>query len=210
MEPRTTFVKKIIGSSIATLGLITIIAVSIVNLRKPLDMNTQDTSTTTDPVNTITIPPDAPTIPTIIVSNTNTSVTPPSSPTPVTTTTTTPTTATQPTPVDIPKQTTPAPVTYAYTDGAYTATGSYRSPGGYDELGVNLTLHNDIITDVNVTLGANDNTSLRYQEMFVANYKQYVVGKDISTVHLTKVSGSSLTPQGFNDALAQIESQAKA
>jgi hypothetical protein len=42
-----------------------------------------------------------------------------------------------------------------------------------------------------------------------ADYKQYVVGKKIDEVQLTKVSGSSLTPQGFNDALAKIKAEAK-
>jgi uncharacterized protein with FMN-binding domain len=97
-----------------------------------------------------------------------------------------------------------------YKDGTYSATGSYMSPGGPDQVALSLTLKNDIITDATCTPEPGDNTSSRYQAIFAANYKQYVIGKDISTVHLTKVSGSSLTSKGFNDALAQIETQAKA
>ena len=92
----------------------------------------------------------------------------------------------------------------------YTATGSYMSPGGEEQIKVTLTLANDIITNAAVTSLAYDRTSQRYQGMFISGYKQYVIGKDISTVDLTYVSGSSLTPKGFDDALSQIESQAKA
>jgi uncharacterized protein with FMN-binding domain len=97
-----------------------------------------------------------------------------------------------------------------YKDGTYSATGSYMSPGGEDQIAISLTLTNDIITDVTATNMAGDHTSARFEDKFISGYKQYVVGKKISDVHLTKVSGSSLTPAGFNDALAQIKSQAKA
>ena len=96
-----------------------------------------------------------------------------------------------------------------YKDGTYSAVGSYMSPGGLDHVGVSLTLANDVVTDVTVTPEPGDNTSAHYQAKFVSGYKQYVVGKDISSIHLTVVSGSSLTPKGFQDALSQIEVQAQ-
>ena len=101
-------------------------------------------------------------------------------------------------------------VTSTYKDGSYTATGSYMSPGGEDQLLVSLTLANDVVTDVSVTPQAGDRTSSRYQARFISGYKSYVVGQNIASIYLTKVSGSSLTPVGFNDALNQIKSQAKA
>jgi len=98
----------------------------------------------------------------------------------------------------------------AYKDGTYTATGSYMSPGGEDQIAVTVTLASDIITDVSVAPTAGDGTSARYQSRFVASYKQYVVGKNIATLNLGTISGSSLTPVGFNNALSQIKAQAKA
>ena len=116
-----------------------------------------------------------------------------------------------------PKTTTPSvPVavkpkqTSVYKDGTYTATGSYMSPGGNEQITVTITLANDIITSSSVTAGAYDHTSLRYQDMFISGYKQYVTGQNIANVNLTYVSGSSLTPAGFNSALAQIKAAAKA
>ena len=99
---------------------------------------------------------------------------------------------------------------YIYKDGTYTATGSYMSPGGEDQVTVTLTIAKDIVTDVSVTPGAQDRTSQRYQQRFIAGYKQYVVGKNIASLNLGVISGSSLTPIGFNAALTQIKAQAKA
>lgn len=113
------------------------------------------------------------------------------------------------TPVTTTKQPSDKPKT-AYKNGTYSATGFYMSPGGPDKLNVTLTIANDVVTDATVTEAAGDNTSVKYQEKFIAGYKQYVIGQKIDTLNLTKVSGASLTPIGFNDALAQIKVKAKA
>ena len=84
------------------------------------------------------------------------------------------------------------------------------SPGGYDQLGVSVTLQNDIITAATVTNMAGDGRSSRYQNAFIGGFKPYVIGQNIASVNLTYVSGASLTPQGFNDAIQQIMTQAKA
>jgi uncharacterized protein with FMN-binding domain len=107
-----------------------------------------------------------------------------------------------PPPIDIPKS--------VYKDGTYSAIGSYMSPGGYDQIGVSVTLKNDIITGASVTNMGVDRRSQRYQDQFISGYQQYVVGQNIANVFLTKISGASLTPSGFNDALTQIKAQAKA
>lgn len=118
------------------------------------------------------------------------------------------TTAATTTPVtadaDIPKNT-----ATVYKNGTYAATGSYMSPGGADRLAVSLTLADDIITDITVTPGAGDPKSEKYQAMFISGYKQFVVGKNIADVKLSKVSGSSLTSIGFNEAIDKIKAEAK-
>ena len=50
---------------------------------------------------------------------------------------------------------------------------------------------------------------MEYQDDFVGGYKSQVVGKSIAEIQLGKVSGSSLTSRGFNEALDQIRNQAK-
>lgn len=97
----------------------------------------------------------------------------------------------------------------AYEDGTYTVVGSYPRPNGTEEIGVELTLADNIITAVSVEVKAENPISKKMQEDFAANYKTQVVGKSLSAVKLEKVSGSSLTPKGFNDAIEKIKAQAQ-
>jgi hypothetical protein len=97
-----------------------------------------------------------------------------------------------------------------YKDDSYSATGDYYSPGGEESVAVSLTLQNGVVVASNVQSGANDPTASSYQSIFISNYKPYVIGKKINDIKLSNVSGSSLTPQGFNNALKQIEHQAEA
>ena len=106
--------------------------------------------------------------------------------------------------------TTPVVGKLEYKDGTYTANGKYMSPGGPDEIAVILTIKNDIVTDADVKTVVADKTSQKYQDKFISGYKQVVIGKKLSDLKLTKVSGASLTPEGFNDALTKIKAQAKA
>jgi uncharacterized protein with FMN-binding domain len=106
--------------------------------------------------------------------------------------------------------TTAATAGSTYKDGTYSATGSYFSPGGQESIKVNVTLKNDIVTASSAVSGANDPTAQVYQMSFINGYKIYVIGKDISSIKLSNVSGSSLTSQGFNNALKQIEQHATA
>lgn len=99
---------------------------------------------------------------------------------------------------------------YAYKNGTYTAVGSYMSPGGQDKIGVTLTIKNDIVASSSIKQMPGDNTSARFQNIFAAGYQSQVVGQDISNLSVGKVSRSSLTPEGFNDALDKIRAQAKA
>ena len=114
------------------------------------------------------------------------------------------------TPVTVPPPAT-VPKNYValYKDGTYSANGTYNSPGGQDQIAVTLVLKNDIVTDATVTTVVADRTSQKYQDKFIAGFKQYVVGQNISSLKLTVVSGASLTPIGFNDALAKIKANAK-
>ena len=97
----------------------------------------------------------------------------------------------------------------SYKDGTYKATGDYVSPGGSQEITVSVTVENGIITDTSAQNGANDTESKEHQGDFIAGYKSKVVGKKLSEVSLSRVSGSSLTSQGFNDAIQQIRQDAK-
>lgn len=97
-----------------------------------------------------------------------------------------------------------------YKDGTYTATDSYQTPESVESIAVTLSLKNGIVTDSSIVTSSHARESGRYQSSFAAGYKQYVIGKSIKSLSLTRVSGSSLTSNGFNAALAQIRNQAAA
>lgn len=118
----------------------------------------------------------------------------------------TPATTSVPTSAAVPGTTATASL---YKNGTYSAVGSYRAPSGPEQITVSLTLVNDIVTEATVTGSSEEDTSQRYMDRFISGYKQYVIGKNIASIKLTRVSGSSLTPIGFDNALKQIEAQAK-
>ncbi len=99
---------------------------------------------------------------------------------------------------------------HTYKDGTYKATGTYQSPGGTEHIDVTVTLKGDAVSDSSVVAGSQNPTGQEYEGQFISAYKSFVTGKDIDTISLSKVSGSSLTSGGFNNALSQIKSQAKA
>lgn len=97
-----------------------------------------------------------------------------------------------------------------FKDGTYTATGSYQTPGGQESIDLTVTLSGNTITDAKVVQNASGGEAAEYQSKFASGYRSLVVGKKITDVSLTRVAGSSLTPVGFNNAISDIENQAKA
>jgi uncharacterized protein with FMN-binding domain len=100
--------------------------------------------------------------------------------------------------------------TSSVKDGTYTASSSYQVPHGQESIKVDVTLSGGTVTAVSIQNSANDRDSEFYQEQFAANYKSAVVGKKISGLQISSVSGASDTTDGFNQALEQIASQAQA
>jgi uncharacterized protein with FMN-binding domain len=96
-----------------------------------------------------------------------------------------------------------------YKDGTYTADGNYTYHSGSEKITISITLKNDVITDTTFAGKPSVPPSGKFMDMFAGGYKQLVIGKNIDEVHLDKVSGSSRTPIGFNDALEKIKSEAK-
>lgn len=97
-----------------------------------------------------------------------------------------------------------------YKDGTYTAVGSYVSPGGPETIDITLTIKDDVITEASAKPNATLPASVNWQGVFSANFSSMIVGKPLDEVQLDHVSGSSLTPKGFNDAVAKIKTQAEA
>lgn len=96
-----------------------------------------------------------------------------------------------------------------YSAGEYTATGSYTTPGGTEQLGVTLTLETDgTISALSVEpMGVNPN-SKQFQGQFAGGIADVAVGRSIADLQVDKVAGSSLSSGGFNAALDAIAAEA--
>jgi uncharacterized protein with FMN-binding domain len=95
-----------------------------------------------------------------------------------------------------------------YKDGSYTEPGTYVSPGGEEHISVTLTLSKNIITKMKVITVKADPTATGYEQLFEGGISAATVGKNINTLNIGVVAGSSLTSMGFNNALAKIKADA--
>lgn len=95
-----------------------------------------------------------------------------------------------------------------YKDGSYTEPGTYVSPGGEEQISVTLTLAKNIITKMKVITVKADPTATGYEQLFEGGISAATVGKNINTLNIGVVAGSSLTSMGFNNALAKIKADA--
>ncbi len=96
-----------------------------------------------------------------------------------------------------------------YKDGTYSEPGTYVSPGGTEHIKVTLTLSKNIITAMKVVTVKADPTATGYEQLFEGGIASATVGKNINTLNIGVVAGSSLTSMGFNQALAAIKADAK-
>ncbi len=96
-----------------------------------------------------------------------------------------------------------------YKNGTYSASGTYSTPGGAESINVTLTIKDGVVTDSSVSQSTTNRESQEFFNSFAASYKGKVVGQKLESLSLSRVSGSSLTPRGFNSALASIKSKAK-
>jgi uncharacterized protein with FMN-binding domain len=119
---------------------------------------------------------------------------------------TAPTAAPTPTPTPSPSA---SVASSAYKDGNYSATGTYNSPGGKETMRVTLDLADDVITDLAVTSVSINSTAVPYENAFEGGIQSIVVGKDIDSINVGPVAGSSLSSIGFNRAITTIKASAK-
>jgi uncharacterized protein with FMN-binding domain len=107
------------------------------------------------------------------------------------------------------KAATPTPARSVYRNGTYTATGTYDTSEGLQDISITLTVSGDVVTGTSAQNLADNRESSSYEARFISSYRAYVVGKPLASLALGKIAGASLTPKGFNDAAAQIRAQAR-
>lgn len=98
----------------------------------------------------------------------------------------------------------------SYTDGTYSAEGSYATPESVETIAVTITLADGVVTAVDVEGDPQKPESAQYQGQFIGGIADVVVGQSIDEIQVSRVAGSSLTSGGFNDAIEIIRSEAAA
>lgn len=95
-----------------------------------------------------------------------------------------------------------------YTDGTYSAEGTYQTPETLERITVTLALEGGLITEVGVVGDPQASDTEEFQGAFIGGIADEVVGKHIDEISVRRVAGSSLTSGGFNQAVAAIKEQA--
>ena len=96
-----------------------------------------------------------------------------------------------------------------YADGEYTQVGGYVSPGGNEEIGITLTVKDDVVTAISTEPMPSNPTAKLYQERFSGGIQDQIVGVRLDDLAVEKVAGSSLTSGGFAQAAEKIKSEAR-
>jgi uncharacterized protein with FMN-binding domain len=96
-----------------------------------------------------------------------------------------------------------------YVDRVYESTGGYVSPAGPENVIISVTIADGIITATEFEGDATNEKSIMFQGQFESGYADMIIGQPIDAVQLDVVAGSSLTPNGFNEAIEQIKQQAQ-
>lgn len=97
-----------------------------------------------------------------------------------------------------------------FTDGRFTKTAPYQTPGGTETVTVTVGLRAGEVTSVEVVGSEHTANAKHYVEAFAGGVAGQVVGKKIAGLQVGAIAGSSLTPNGFNAAVAKIAAAAKA
>lgn len=97
--------------------------------------------------------------------------------------------------------------TPSYDDGTYEARGWYGGLPSHQD--VTLAIEGDIVTDVQITTPAENETSLGYQQRFADALPAAIVGRPIDELDVDRLAGSSGCSDGFMNALAEIKASAR-
>ena len=96
----------------------------------------------------------------------------------------------------------------AYVDGEYSARGWYGSLPSHQD--VTLTVDDGAVTDVQITIPAEDQTSIAYQQRFARALPDAIIGLPLNEIAIDRLAGASGCSEGFMNALEEIREAAAA
>jgi hypothetical protein len=90
-------------------------------------------------------------------------------------------------------------------DGIYTTRFEYETPAGLEGNTVSLMFEDGLATSFEMEIETDNRVSVRYQESFITEMKQLVVGKNIEELsEIDIVAGATLTTEAFKNALSDL------
>lgn len=90
----------------------------------------------------------------------------------------------------------------------YSANVSYNVPENNETLALTISVSNGIVSDVNIVQSKTGRKSANYQTNFEKSYKQFVIGKQLKDINLSRVGGASITTNAFMEAIKAVQKQA--
>jgi uncharacterized protein with FMN-binding domain len=100
------------------------------------------------------------------------------------------------------------PVDHRYVDGTYVADAGYTAPSGLAAITVSVTVVDNAVSWVHVAPGTFVGDPFTFQDQFAKAVPDLVVGLDLDEVSVSRVAGSSLTSEAFNQAIDKIKTEA--
>ncbi|MFZ2206509.1 MAG: FMN-binding protein [Microgenomates group bacterium] len=76
-----------------------------------------------------------------------------------------------------------------------------------ESITVNATFSNQTIIDLQIKNQSTNGESAAYQEAFATEIKQYVIGKKISEINISRIAGASYTSVAFMEAISRMQSK---
>jgi uncharacterized protein with FMN-binding domain len=116
---------------------------------------------------------------------------------------------TQPNPAQVTTSPSTQNTSSTYKNGTFSAKVSYEVPEeNTNSISVQVTIANDVISQVSYTNNPTERTSERYGKRFDEAFSDsQLVSKSVTKAELTRLGGASLTTGAFNDALQKAIAQ---
>lgn len=99
--------------------------------------------------------------------------------------------------------------TQTYKDGTYSGSADYNTPAGKENVSLTVKISDGTVVSATPSGIIRDEISKQFYSQYLVGFSDAVVGKKIADLSFGFRNGASLTPMGFNAALAQIKANAQ-
>lgn len=100
-------------------------------------------------------------------------------------------------------------VAQPFKDGTYSGSADYNTPAGKENVSLTVKISGGTVVSATPSGLIRDEISKQFHNQYLVGFSDAVVGKKIADLSFGFRNGASLTPMGFNAALAQIKAKAQ-